>query len=144
MTVIAFDGKTVAADRRAVHAGVCRTTTKITRHKNMIIGCAGDVDIAQSLFYWAKQGFNPETFPDMRGGELCASTIVIQDDGTIWLIERTPHHIEYHDPFFAIGSGRDFAMAAMALGKSAKEAVELACQFDVGCGNGVDVLELQP
>ena len=37
---------------------------------------------------------------------------------------------------------RDFALAAMHLGKSAREAVEVACALDVFCGNGIDTLEL--
>ena len=44
------------------------------------------------------------------------------------------------DQFAAWGSGRDFALTAMHLGKSAREAVEIACLFENGCGNGVDVL----
>jgi ATP-dependent protease HslVU (ClpYQ) peptidase subunit len=45
--------------------------------------------------------------------------------------------------FWAFGSGRDFAIAAMACGKSAREAVEIACQFDTGCGLGVDVMQIE-
>lgn len=36
--------------------------------------------------------------------------------------------------FHAVGSGRDFAIAAMHYGKSAREAVELACLYDVSTG----------
>lgn len=43
-------------------------------------------------------------------------------------------------PFWAAGSGADYAMGAMAAGKDAKEAVEIACRFDINCGLGVDVL----
>lgn len=40
-----------------------------------------------------------------------------------------------------MGSGRDFAIAAMHCGKTAREAVEIASLYENGCGNGVDVLE---
>ncbi len=46
------------------------------------------------------------------------------------------------DPFAAIGSGSGIALGAMAAGKTAAEAVEIAARFDSGTGNGVDVLEL--
>ena len=45
-------------------------------------------------------------------------------------------------PFCAIGSGRDFALAAMALGHSAIEAVTVAGRFDTASGNGFDALPL--
>jgi hypothetical protein len=47
------------------------------------------------------------------------------------LIER-----ESNEAFCAMGSGRDFALAAMHLHKSAADAVLIASLFDVYCGNG--------
>lgn len=46
------------------------------------------------------------------------------------------------DPFVAVGSGRDYAMAVMALGHDATRAVEIAARFDPGTGNGVDGMRL--
>jgi hypothetical protein len=43
----------------------------------------------------------------------------------------------------AFGSGRDYAEAAMFLGCDAKRAVEVACQFQTDCGNGIDTLRLK-
>ena len=40
--------------------------------------------------------------------------------------------------FVADGSGRDFAIAAMALGRTARQAVALAARFDVYTGGGID------
>lgn len=40
----------------------------------------------------------------------------------------------------AIGTGRDYARAAMHLGRNAVEAVQVAILFDENCGNGVDTL----
>jgi hypothetical protein len=48
----------------------------------------------------------------------------------------------FEGPFAACGSGRDMALMAMHLGKSAFEAVRLTCELSVDCGNGIDVLEL--
>jgi hypothetical protein len=41
----------------------------------------------------------------------------------------------------AVGSGAPFAITAMALGKTAREAVLIAAKFDPRTGGGVDVLE---
>jgi ATP-dependent protease HslVU (ClpYQ) peptidase subunit len=45
---------------------------------------------------------------------------------------------------YAIGSGRDFAMAAMYLGHSAEKAVEVAMALDAHSGGAIQVLGLQP
>lgn len=41
------------------------------------------------------------------------------------------------ESFTAIGSGRDFALAAMHLGKSARQAVEIATELDLFTGGNV-------
>jgi len=40
------------------------------------------------------------------------------------------------DEFVAVGSGRDYAIAAMALGHTARVGVEIASRFDPGTDNG--------
>lgn len=79
MTVIAWDGKTLAADKRVGYGNMHRTTTKIRRVGDALVGCSGSGSLA---------------------------------------------------------------VAAMHLGKSAREAVEIACLYDMNCGNGIDTLEL--
>jgi len=53
------------------------------------------------------------------------------------------HYERVEDAFCAMGGGRDYALAAMFLGKSALEAVQVACALDITCGKGIDVLELE-
>lgn len=45
------------------------------------------------------------------------------------------------EKFEAIGSGSDFAQAALLLGKTAKEAVEVSCQLSNTCAPPVKVVE---
>jgi len=45
-------------------------------------------------------------------------------------------------PFYAIGTGGNFALGAMRYGASAAEAVEIAIECDTGCGGKIDVLHL--
>ncbi|OBR52335.1 hypothetical protein A6456_10570 [Paraburkholderia tropica] len=68
--------------------------------------------------------------------------MVVRNDGTVWLYGCSAYPFQMEDPFHAIGSGRDFAMAAMWLGKTAVQAVHVASQFCSGCGMGIDALEL--
>ena len=65
---------------------------------------------------------------------------VINRNGHIAKFEDSPYPVVYNDKVFAEGSGRDFAYGAMAMGADAVRAVEIANQYDVHCGGGVDVL----
>lgn len=68
--------------------------------------------------------------------------MIIIRDNRCFVYSDTSYPVEIEDKFFASGSGRDFAMAAMHLGLNAVEAVKVACLFDVNCGNGIDQLEI--
>lgn len=145
MTTIAWDGKMLAADRRAQAGyGLIFTTRKIMRTADgRLIGGAGQADIAEAMKKWL-------SLPEPERGERPLfqetgdhNTIVLE----IMLDGTCLRHEQYGcvavlDQFHAIGGGRDFAIAAMALGKSAAEAIELASRFDCGTGNGIDVLKL--
>lgn len=142
MSVIAWDGESLAADKRACLGSLIRTTTKIFRTpRGALAGYAGDADAGEEMLAWFNAGFDPANFPpSQRNTETWAGLLVIWPDKNIWKFERTPYPIKFPNQQFAIGSGRDFALSAMFCGKSAKEAVEIACLFDTGCGNGVNVL----
>ena len=142
MTVIAWDGSTLAADKRAVNGTLPRTTTKIFRTEGRLVGTSGDQSVALQMLDWYRNGREAKDFPK-RAEDDSASLLVIEPNRSVWMYTTGPVAAEFHDRQFAIGSGRDFAIAAMHLGKSAREAVEIACMFDNYCGNGIDALELE-
>lgn len=142
MTVIAWDGKTLAADKRATNNGHASTTTKIQRVGDMLIGMAGDACYARAMLEWARTGFDPATFPEhQKSKDDFVRFVVIEKSGRILEYELTPYPVVVEDRTIAVGSGRDYALAAMHLGKNAQEAVKVACALDIYCGNGIDVLE---
>ncbi len=142
MTVIAWDGKTLAADKRMVSAGLSLTTTKIRRIGDLLVGAAGNVSSTAEAMAWVERGRNPVDWPAcLRDKEDWASLMVI-DGGRVLRYERSPFPCEIEGHIAATGSGRDFAIAAMHCGKTAREAVEITSLLEVDCGNGVDVLEL--
>lgn len=148
MTVIAWDGKSLAGDKRAVvGGGLIRTTTKIfsVLHGLALAGYAGDADAGEEMLAWFEDGYQPAKFPaSQRDRDNWSGLLVVWGDGRIWKFERSPYPIKFPPQHFAIGSGRDFALMAMHLGKTAREAVKLASIFDSGCGNGVDELAHPP
>jgi ATP-dependent protease HslVU (ClpYQ) peptidase subunit len=92
---------------------------------------------------WVQKGRDPAAFPaDQRNKDNWQPMLVIEADGTPSLYDQTPFPIRQEQAYIAIGSGRDFAMAAMYLRKTAVEAVEVAIALNSGCGNGIDELRL--
>lgn len=143
MTTIAWDGKTLAADKMGTNSGYGFTVTKIFRHKGELLFFSGDMDAGLVMMEWYKAGANASEWPALQSDKDAWSGFhVIRHDGGLWKYERghVPFWIE--DKMYACGSGRDYALGAMACGKTAEQAVEIACRFDVCSGNGIDTLRL--
>lgn len=142
MTVIAWDGRTLAADKRGTIAGMAYTVTKIHRVRGELVAFSGSGSHAAEILEWFKGDRKPETFPRRTDADEAAGMLVIDKDRRVlqyaW---NCPYPEMIEGSFYARGAGRDYAMAAMHLGKTAREAVEVACAFDVSCGNGIDTLE---
>lgn len=139
MTVIAWDGTTLAADKRTTLANLPHTTTKIIRAPNgALVGVSGDSGMCRTLRNWYSEGA-AETYPDKDSK---CDMVVILPGPCVLLYQGGPHPIEIEDACYAMGSGRDYALMAMHLGRDAREAVALTSAFDVNCGNGIDTLTL--
>jgi hypothetical protein len=143
MTVIAYDGRTLAADKMGDAGGLRRTPTKIRRFDGGLFGSSGSASRGAEMFEWIVAGADPSTVPAYQlSHDNYEVVMIVRNDGTAWQYACSPHPIRIEDPFHAIGSGRDFAIAAMYLGHDARTAVAVASQFDSGCGMGIDTLEL--
>jgi 20S proteasome alpha/beta subunit len=142
MTTIAWDGVTLASDKRANLDGSRLTVTKIRRGRSgNLVGVSGTFALAEDVFAWlCNGGLRPIGQATDR---VWCPTIEITKDGQIYRHEQWGRFL-IEDRFYAVGSGADFARAAMALGKTAVEAVELASRFDTSTGDGIDLLALQP
>lgn len=143
MTVIAFDGKNLVADRLMIQGGgIVRSITKIIRAPDgSLLGITGGLDIALEMREWYLAGAVPDKFPP-KARDDTATLIVIKPNAEIWTWASGPIGARIESEKAAFGSGRDFAEAAMYLGQFAIDAVMLACKFQSDCGNGIDVLEL--
>lgn len=144
MTVIAWDGRILAADKRSTHYNWGRTVTKIFRLMNNqgLVGFSGDAAHAMELLNWFNTGMDKATYPS-RTGDNSAGTVHITPEGKIHVYNGTnAYHEVIEQKTFASGCGRDFALAAMHCGQNAVDAVVTTCHFDINCGNGVDFLEL--
>ena len=145
MTVIAWDGEVLAADKMASNGNNLRTVTKIYKVPQGICGMAGEFWHGLEMLNWFEDGMVPDEFPKCSGDD--------GDGSHILLITHEKQIITFHpkcrgygevfeEEQFAIGSGAEYATTAMYLGYSAVEAVEVACELSPGCGVGIDTLRL--
>lgn len=141
MTVIAWDGKTLAADKCASFAGRNVTVCKLARLPDGIAAASGDGPTGCALLAWAGRGRDVADYPKAAEDD-SATLMVIQNDGTILLYTKNPYPMVVEDRQVAIGCGREYALAAMYLGHDAAKGVEVASALDIYCGNGIDTLEL--
>lgn len=139
MSVVVWDGTTLAADRQATNSNLRRTMTKISRHGDVLIAGTGTQTSTQAVREWILEGAHPDKFPHPETDDNTA-VWVINRNGTIVKFENSPFGIRYLDKVFAEGSGRDFALGAMSMGADAVAAVEVACMYDIYCGGGIDTL----
>jgi len=107
---------------------------KLRKSKNSIYGAAGDWDKILKFYHAIETGGDLDSDCDIEVLEL-------RPDG-LWVYEGTIIPAKLKNTFYSIGSGAPYALAAMHLGKSPKEAVELAALYDPGTRGPVDVLKL--
>jgi len=140
VTTVAWDGTSLAADRQTNAGGLRGRTRKLFRLKDGgVAGISGDLAYGRAVIRWLNgKGPRPTETPEKAD----ASILLVRPGGHPLLIagsDLTPYPAG--GKFWAIGSGRDFAIAVMDLGLSAEEAVRRAAKFDVYTGGGVAVMQ---
>ncbi|MDB4876446.1 MAG: hypothetical protein JWM41_2892 [Gemmatimonadetes bacterium] len=140
MTVIAWDGATLAADKRMSMGCHFNTVTKVFAAGEYLIGFTGSAKYMGAFLAWVESGASADAYPKCSDDDGGIHALAVRRDGSVWKFEGTAYPVRIEDQHAAAGTGRDYARAAMHLGKSAREAVEIACLFDENCGNGVDTL----
>lgn len=147
MSTIATDRKTMACDDSAHVSGlIYKCGPKFRRYQAgkrvAVVGSVGLLADAVHFFNWFESAFPNHATADrpVRPFDESFTALVLEQDGVLWTVENTLTFMPNENPHFAIGSGRDFAMAAMELGHGPAEAVEVAIQLDAG-SNG-QVLEV--
>lgn len=140
MTTIAWDGATMAADKRANIGGVRLTITKIRRGRDgNLVGIAGAAALFEELFAWLCDGA-PRPDAQSEKGDW-AEVLEVDPEGRVWRHERLGRFL-VEDRCYAIGSGGAVARAAMELGCDAAAAVRMAARFDTSTGDGIDAMPL--
>ena len=112
------------------------TSKMLFNSKSAVIGFCGNADQFGPALAWLESldGKPPK----------CKSleTVVLTKKGDIYHSAGLGNWMKVDDPFFAIGSGMQYAMAAMGSGKDPYEAVKIASKFDPMTGLGFNKIEL--
>jgi ATP-dependent protease HslVU (ClpYQ) peptidase subunit len=128
VTVIAYRDGTMAADTQTIHVDHVKLLhdKKIAKYKGHLFGLAGDLCPPLEEFkqwWWGTDRKKP-----MRG-HLKFHALIITPSGDITLADQMGSVEKLDVPFFAIGSGKEFAIGAMAAGAGARKAVQIAIEY---------------
>lgn len=127
----------MAADSLAVTSGRKGRVRKLYRIRGAILGVAGSAEHAVMFAHWYDSGADLSDRPK----DLDIGALVLDSNG-IFRYEGNCYPYEILDEFAAVGSGADAAIAAMYMGATPEEAVEVACKVDLHTGPPVVVERL--
>ena len=143
MTTIAYKDGVMAADRAISGNGHVGTARKVHRRKSdgALVGGCGDVATIQRWFEWflaGERGAAPNLGTD---DESASMILVVRTTGKVEEYGRYGKCL-YEAPYYALGSGADYALGAMAFGASARQAVAAATKHDHHTGYGIQYVQL--
>src|SRR5574343_1039307 len=150
MTTVAVNRYMIAADKQFTHSGGIIFTGRTKIHeipsnvanemfgvKRAFVGFCGNADaFADAIGYLFSPSDNP---PKIKGVEM----LMLTDKGEIYHATNFRNWLQICDPYFAIGSGMAYAVAAMEAGKTPYEAVKIASKYDSNTGRGFNKLVMK-
>lgn len=138
MSIVVWDGKTLAADKQATIDDRKVKCTKIMRlPTGELLAWVGNHESGLTLAQWYAAGAKEEDWPKFQEKEAWTNLIVIHK-GKAWEYEQLPIRQRVETLPAAWGSGTAYALGAMAMGADAVKAVRVASKFCTTCGLGVD------
>lgn len=140
MTTIAYKQGILAADGLITMPGGVAgfNAIKIGMHNNILWSASGDAGWCKYFVDWCYNGL-PGHFREPPN-DATGGTIYLPDDS---LVQCHSHGYEYRAglPFWADGSGADYAMGAMEVGATPEQAVQVAVKWDHHSGGRIVVLD---
>jgi hypothetical protein len=136
MTTIAAKASTgeIAADSMVSGDDSFYLVEKLRSGQTSVYGGCGDWDKLLTFYNSLESGSGLDSDTDV-------TVLELRSDG-IWIYESTIIPAKIKNDFWAIGTGANFAIAAMHLGLTPAEAVKLACLYDTSSHEPIDVMTL--
>lgn len=152
MTTIACNKFSMASDRQYSHSGgmkflggyKCQVVPQEFSEifydtPKMILGMCGDADMMSNIWEYVYDAQRAKKLPKFKGVEILA----LKADGTIMTSQNMSSWLLVKEPYYAIGSGMQYAIAGMASGLTPIEAVKLASKYDIYTGKGYKQFSLE-
>lgn len=141
MTTIAYRDGVLAADTRGTSGDtIINRVIKIAKVGKVLAGTCGTSSLAREFRAWLGAGAKgePPANPHPANAEWSYWALVVTPD-RVWQFQESGV-VEVLTPYTAMGSGRDFALGAMAHGATAEQAVRAAIAHDSASGGEITVL----
>jgi ATP-dependent protease HslVU (ClpYQ) peptidase subunit len=130
-TVLAADTQITCGD------GSKMSTRKIhAMPDGSLVAFCGDSRYINRVRRWLARGAPRKGRPRIDADEF--DMLVVKPDGSLWGTNDALDLEPIEEPFFSIGSGRGYAMGAMARGATPKQAVRIAARYDINTGVPID------
>ena len=142
MTTIvgSYARREIAADSQWQAGDMKQRARKIYRVRGALIGIAGTVTEGLKFVQWYAEGCRRDEEPQLHADTWGA--LVLDATGLFEWNERLVPIPCYDKEGYSVGTGYMAAQAALKLGKTPKEAVEVACLIDINTGPPVVVEKL--
>lgn len=152
MTTVAYDGRFLAADGRStignlISGKAVKKIFPLTIIANGaevqgVLAGAGSFQTLTIVKNHLERNdlFESELIPEIDPGSF--QGLLVLETGEVYDLEDKLVPLPAEIPV-AVGSGTDYAMAAMVVGKSAVAAVEVACELDVYSGGKISVFDTE-
>lgn len=143
MTAIVYKNGVMASDTQETVNDVPRRCVKLYKVGKDVIGTAGNSYTGMMFVDWWKNGAQADDKPDLTNLDVDEEDFecLVWTKGKLYSVTRLFQLVEINledHPYYAIGSGSAVAYGALAMGASAKRAVEIACDYDISCGLPVE------
>lgn len=109
---------------------------KVAKRKKHLFGVAGDIPPIEEVIKWYFSGRKKK----LKNYEFIL--LVIEPSGTINEYDNQGRENRIQGPFYAIGSGKEYAIGAMVHGATSEQAVQAAIDWCPTCGGKVIVRKL--
>lgn len=146
-TIVAVTGAMGSDTFVSSDTGVSYPARKVVRIKGDLIGAAGDSGDCLRFLEWAKHDFAEKKRPKFTcasNDENEAHILLVNAEGIFTMSTTDPYPEEILSPYWAIGSGGDAALGALAKGATLEEALEIAARFDMYTKAPFHVEKLKP
>jgi hypothetical protein len=143
MTTIAWDGRTLATDRARTNGNTSELACKLFDCGDYVFAAVGSMFDAPVIERWLRMGAKWDERPSLDGEVNGCGIVIRKADRAVFMVGGKPTTLAAVPPGpTAAGSGQDFALAAMACGKTARGAIGIASRYDYGTGYGCDAIDL--